>query len=85
MGADSKNASPTPKLLGETVEGRETKMSRMKSFSCFLRYFFTCEERVGIFVSSYAKATPEEDTVLFLGAMKSRRRKLKAYKEKKRL
>ena len=58
MAVDSKNAGPNPKLLGEMVEGRDPKMSVVKSSSYFLMHFFTCDERVGAVVSSCAEATP---------------------------
>ena len=74
FGADSKNAGSNPRLLGEMVEGRETKMFAGKLSSNFLRYFFTCKEQEGTMVSSCAEAAPdEEDTMLFLGAIATKK------------
>ena len=65
---DSKKASPSPRLLGELVEEREMKMSPEMCCSYRLINFFTCDERVGVEVSSGGVVVPEEETD-FLGAM----------------
>ena len=59
-------------LLGEMVEGRETKISAVNLSLSLLKSFFTCAEWEGTstLASSYTEAVPnEEDVILFLGAM----------------
>ena len=66
--ADSKNAGPNPRLLGELVGGRVMKMSPDMWFSKRLSNFFTWEEREGARASPCVEVVLDDEAI-FLGAM----------------